>query len=598
MAQSSSSLVTFQDVVRFTRHYWFQKPGWLWLTLILFCVSVVIQNYTVPLYVRYMTDLIAGPDGVNPATQAMIWHSFWIFSIAYLVQSIFYSFGFFAWNFFSIRFLYNVAGDALHKVQRFSTDWHANAFAGGTVRKITRGMGAFEKFSDLVITGFFVIFLVMAIVVFTLSTRLPWVALFVFVVTILYFGLSVYFSRKYLVPLFRISSQADTKLGGTLADIMTGIPTIKSFASEDREDDLFQGVRFEWRTKTIRAWQTARLIDTFRTVLRILMLVGMLGITIYLWQLGQATPGDVALVLTCFFMTQGLLRDMGTHINEIQRAYADMEDVVHFWKYEDDIQDRPNAWQLQVKHDAADIKFDHVTFRYQNTTRPVYQDLSVTIKAGENVALVGPSGSGKSTFVKLLQRLYDIQDGAITIDGQNIADVTQQSLRSKIALVPQDPILFHRSLADNIAYARPSATQTEIEESARKAYAHDFIMSFPQGYDTLVGERGVKLSGGERQRVAIARAILSDAPILVMDEATSSLDSISEHYIQKALENLMRGRTVITIAHRLATIRAVDRILVFKDGKIVESGPHGDLMDNPNSIYKQLHDMQALGLVE
>ncbi|MCD8563000.1 MAG: ATP-binding cassette domain-containing protein [Alphaproteobacteria bacterium] len=255
------------------------------------------------------------------------------------------------------------------------------------------------------------------------------------------------------------------------------------------------------------------------------------------------------------------------------------------------MRDRPGAKDLVVSEGG--ITFDHVRFIYKSKVEPLFDDLSVAIKPGERVALVGHSGSGKTSFVKLLQRLYDVQDGEILIDGQNIADVTQESLRRNIALVQQEPILFHRSIAANISYARPGASMAEIIEAAKQAYAHDFIASLPEGYYTLVGERGVKLSGGERQRVAIARAILADAPILVLDEATSSLDSVSEHYIQKALENLVKGKTTITVAHRLATIRDADRILVFDKGRIVGEGPHEELIKS-SPVYRELYEMQAL----
>jgi ATP-binding cassette subfamily B protein len=275
---------------------------------------------------------------------------------------------------------------------------------------------------------------------------------------------------------------------------------------------------------------------------------------------------------------------------------SDMEDVVYFWKTDIAVKDKPNAATLI--RGKGDIVFDNINFAYKNQGDPLYKNFSIHIASGEKVALVGHSGSGKSTFVKLLQRLHDIQGGEIRVDDQNIADVTQSSLRQAVALVPQDPILFHRTLADNIAYAKPEATQEEIIDAAKKAYAHDFIEGLPQGYNTLVGERGIKLSGGERQRVAIARAILSDAPILILDEATSSLDSISEHYIQMALKELMKGRTTITIAHRLSTIKDVDRILVFDQGRVVEQGNHAKLLENPESHYKKLYEMQVLGLVD
>jgi ATP-binding cassette subfamily B protein len=305
------------------------------------------------------------------------------------------------------------------------------------------------------------------------------------------------------------------------------------------------------------------------------------------------------MVVSSFFLIGGYLRDIGQHISNLQKSISEMEDAVLFWLREDEVRDAPDAAPFIRKEEGArgEIVFDRVRFAYAGQAQPIYDDFSLRIAPGEKVALVGHSGSGKSTFVKLVQRLYDVQLGAVRIDGQDIAHVTQESLRTAIALVPQEPILFHRSLAANIAYGKPGAGQEEIVAAAKKAYAHDFIERLPQGYDTLVGERGIKLSGGERQRVAIARAILADAPILILDEATSSLDSVSEHYIQKALEELTRGRTTITIAHRLATIQNVDRILVFEQGRIVEQGTHRELLRRAESPYRTLYEMQALDLM-
>jgi ATP-binding cassette subfamily B protein len=238
--------------------------------------------------------------------------------------------------------------------------------------------------------------------------------------------------------------------------------------------------------------------------------------------------------------------------------------------------------------------FEDVTFHYGGHRLALYDGLTVDIHAGERVGLVGRSGSGKTTFVKLVQRLYDVSGGRILIDGQDIAHATQHSLRSQIAIVQQDPILFHRSLAENIAYGRPGAGMAAIEQAARLANAHEFILRLPKGYGTLVGERGVKLSGGERQRVALARAFLADAPVLILDEATSSLDSESEALIQQAMERLMQGRTSILIAHRLSTVRSLDRILVFDRGRVVEQGSHAALAKRAGGIYRSLFERQVL----
>ena len=255
------------------------------------------------------------------------------------------------------------------------------------------------------------------------------------------------------------------------------------------------------------------------------------------------------------------------------------------------VADAPDARPIRIG--AGEIRFEGVTFRYGGHATPLYSALDVTIAGGERVGLVGRSGSGKTTFVKLIQRLYDVTEGRILIDGQDIAQAAQVSLRRQVAIVPQEPVLFHRSLAENIGYGRPGASAAEIEEAARLANAHDFIAALPRGYRTLVGERGVKLSGGERQRVALARAFLADAPILILDEATSSLDSESEALIQQATLRLMVGRTAIIIAHRLSTVRALDRILVFDHGRIVEDGTHAALLALEEGTYRRLFERQA-----
>ena len=315
-----------------------------------------------------------------------------------------------------------------------------------------------------------------------------------------------------------------------------------------------------------------------------------------MWSRGQASAGDITFVLTSFFLLQGYLRDVGMHIRNLQRSVNDMEELVDIQGQPLGVADRNDAVPIRIGKGGID--FDNVTFHYGSHLLPLYRDFSVSIRPGERVGLVGHSGSGKTTFVKLIQRLYDVNKGRILIDGQDIAGATQASLRPQIAIVQQEPILFHRSLAENIAYGRPGASQAEIEQAAKLASAHDFICRLPKGYGTMVGERGVKLSGGERQRVAIARAFLADAPILILDEATSSLDSESEVLIQKAMERLMVGRTTLIIAHRLSTVRALDRLLVFDSGRIVEEGRHEALVRLNGGIYRRLFERQALELTK
>jgi ATP-binding cassette subfamily B protein len=319
------------------------------------------------------------------------------------------------------------------------------------------------------------------------------------------------------------------------------------------------------------------------------------GAAILLWQQGRAGAGDVATVLSLYFVLHGYLRMVGQHVRETQRGVADMHELVELSASDFSLPDRAQAPALLVQ--GGRIEARHVRFRYGAHAAPLFDGLCLDIAAGERVGLVGPSGSGKSTFVRLIQRLHDLDGGRILIDGQDIALVSQNSLRSQIAIVPQEPTLFHRTLAENIAYGRPGASLAEIEHAARLARAHEFIERQPKGYATLVGERGVKLSGGERQRVAIARAFLADRPILILDEATSSLDSESEAAIAEAAGRLMEGRTCLVIAHRLSTVRAMDRILVFRNGDIIEEGTHTMLVARPGGLYRDLFNRQALGLV-
>jgi ATP-binding cassette subfamily B protein len=260
-----------------------------------------------------------------------------------------------------------------------------------------------------------------------------------------------------------------------------------------------------------------------------------------------------------------------------------------------EIKDSPSAKELIISRGG--LEFKNLTFAFDET-RKVLEDINLTIKPGEKVALIGPSGAGKTTFVRLLLRLYSPTAGKILIDGQDISEATQESLRKNISMVPQDPILFHRTLAENIAYGKRGSPKEEVENAAKLAHCNEFIKDLPFGFETYVGERGIKLSGGERQRVAIARAILTNAPILVLDEATSSLDSHSEMLIQDALNNLMKGRTTIVIAHRLSTIQKMDRIIVIDGGKIIEQGSHKELLSNESSLYKKLWELQAGGFLK
>jgi ATP-binding cassette, subfamily B, bacterial len=495
----------------------------------------------------------------------------------------------------TLRLMSRFASNAFWRVQRFSTDWHANTFAGSIVRRITRGMWAVDLMDDTLLLAMLPALLVLTGSSLLLGVRWLSMGLIVAGGAVTYVAISVSLSLGWVAPAGRLNNAQDTKLGGAIADAISCNTVVKSFGAEAREDLRLARVLNKWNRRTFRTWVRGTRSGSLQLIVLLVLRTVVTSYAVLLWWRGSATPGDVTFVLTSYFIVHGYLRDIGQHVANMQRSANEMEEMVQLEAQPLGVVDHADARPLRVRD--GQIVFDRVTFRYGMHANPLFHDFSLEIEAGERVGLVGHSGSGKTTFVKLLHRLYDISSGSISIDGQDISRVTQTSLRSQLALVPQEPILFHRSLAENIGYARPNATLREIEEAAQLANAHDFISQQPKGYATLVGERGVKLSGGERQRVALARAFLANTPVLVLDEATSSLDSESEALIQEAMERLMAGRTAIVIAHRLSTVRMLDRILVFDHGRISEQGTHDTLVRQLGGTYQRLFERQALGLV-
>ncbi len=587
------------EVLGFIWGYWWRRPGMLF-SLVGFMGFATLLDVALPPVAGWLIDAIAGSGAVPGSADvrtaaALLAVMVGLSGVSHLSRYV----AFRIWIIYAAEVMRDMVAESFGRVQRYSSDWHANNFAGSTVRKISRGMWAYDRIADILYIGFMPALMLLLGLSVMLLLRWPAIGLFLLAGVVVYCGSSMILATRYCAPANRVSNNMDSALGAALADSITCNAVVKSFSGEVREDDRVRGAGEDWRQATVRSWNRLVNMELVQMVILTGIQLGLLGLALWFWARGEANAGDVTVVMTSYFLIHGYLREFGDQMRDLQQAVNEMEDVVAFSKRPFGVPDAADAAALQpvANQVGGEIVFDDVMFRYDGQSAALYTNFSVKIGAGERVALVGKSGSGKSTFVKLIQRLYDIDSGRIMIDGQDVAACTQESLRRHVSVVPQEPVLFHRSLAENIAYGRPHASQDEIEAAARRANAHDFIMALPAGYGTLVGERGVKLSGGERQRVAIARAILADAPVLILDEATSSLDSITEEAIQAAMEELMRGRTTIIIAHRLATVRRADRILVFADGAVVEHGTHAELMARADGHYRELHHVQSAQMV-
>lgn len=570
------------------------KPKkWVFFTEMFFIILGNIIAIITPLYYKHFFDVISAGGDKTAIASKLFPIIFYVLFFNVLFW-IFYRIATWRDNSYEPAVIANLKQQSYDYMMEHSYSFFVNNFSGSLVQRVNRFARAFERISDNFMWNLLPLFVrVISILVVVFFVN-KWIALIILVWTIIFLAFNVTFSRwklKYDIK----AAEIDSKATGYLADTITNQNNVQLFSGYHFESQGYKKVTNEQAKITRFARNLDSIIEAGQGFLSFTIEFVLFFYAIKYWQQGLITVGVFVLLQAYVLNIINQLWGFTRVVRDVYQSYADSKEMVEILRLSHEIKDAPEAKEISVE--KGKIEFKNLTFSF-NETRKVLNDVNLTIDSGEKVALVGPSGAGKTTFVRLLLRLYSPTSGKILIDGQDISQATQKSLRQNISMVPQDPILFHRTMAQNIAYGKRDATIEEIEKAAALAHCDEFIKELPFGLETFVGERGIKLSGGERQRVAIARAILKNAPILVLDEATSSLDSNSEMLIQDALNNLMEGRTTIVIAHRLSTIQKMDRIIVIDDGKIIEQGSHDELLEKENSLYKKLWELQAGGFLK
>ena len=499
----------------------------------------------------------------------------------------------FSSTYFQSKTLADLSNSCFRNLHKHSFSYFNNNFTGSLVKRVNYFVRSFEDIADRITWDFIPLIVGISIIVAVLFSK-NFVLGIIIILWIFLFMTVNWIFAKYKMKYDIRRSKAETIATGFLADTITNNSNVKLFCGYKREVNLFAKLNRKILKLRIFTWNLDEIFNSVQTFLMLILEIGIFYFAIQLWEKDLFTVGDFVLLQSYVLIVFMKLWHFGKIVRRTYQNLADAEEMTEILNTPYEIKNVYNLKELKVTD--GEIKFEKMDF-YYHKTRKVFKSFNFFIKPCERVALIGPSGAGKTTIIKLLLRNHDVSAGRILIDRQDISKITQESLWKNVSLVPQDPILFHRTLMENIRYGKPEATDKEVMEASKLAHCHEFITSSPEGYNTYVGERGIKLSGGERQRVAIARAILRNAPILILDEATSSLDSHSESLIQDALDKLMRNKTVIVIAHRLSTIVKMDRIVYINEGKIIEDGTHQQLLEKENGHYRKLWELQAGGFI-
>ncbi|MCM3024477.1 ABC transporter ATP-binding protein/permease [Weizmannia ginsengihumi] len=571
--------------MNFVKPYWMQIVATIIIGIMKFAIPLLI-----PLLIKYVIDDIIGNGALS--VDAKMHKLVWIMSIMLAIFVLlrppieYYRQYFAQWT--ASKILFDMRDRLFTHLQKLSFKFYANTRAGEVISRVINDV---EQTKDFVITGLMNVWLDMTtvliaiVMMFLMDARLTLISLIVFP----FYIISVKYFFGNMRSLTRKRSQALAEVQGYLHERVQGMAVIKSFAIEDHEQKQFNQHNANFLQKALAhtRW-TAKSFAVVNTITDIAPLL-IIFVSGYLVIKGSLTVGTLAAFIAYIDNLYSPLRRLVNSGTTLTQAFASMDRVFELMDETYDIDDLPNA--KECNHVRGDIQFDHVSFSYDK--EPILKDIDLNIRAGETVALVGMSGGGKSSLVSLIPRFYDVTEGKIFLDGVDIREFKVRSLRDKIGMVLQDNILFSESVRSNILLGNPNASEEEVVQAAIAANAHEFITGLSEGYDTKVGERGVKLSGGQKQRIAIARVFLKNPPILILDEATSALDLESEHLIQEALDKLAKNRTTFIVAHRLSTITHADRIILIEDGEIKEMGTHGQLM-NKQGLYYNLFQIQQL----
>lgn len=560
-----------------------------WVSIVISVLAPVLGDIIAPLYFARYTDLM-----VHTSPSNVVYHFALIYAFLLFTKVFIWRIGNFLLAVVEYKTLDRVGNLTAHHLLSLSVDFFKDNATGALVGKHNKFARAYERMYDEAFFNLIPSIVIFMCVMPVLCVRMPLIGVGMIGIGIVFVFITYQFSR-WIQPFNDKLSNSDSKVTAVFSDQLSNINTIHAFGTVEQEKELFSLHNKNRTEKRKNAWLKGYVQWSTNDLFQIVMTVASILITLHFWSTKVFSVGDVILVMSYTTTLSQRLSNMGNIIKNMKQLQADADEMIKILDKKPSVQDNGILTPTSL---AGDIVFDNVTFSYPDTSIQTFSQFNLHIKQGEKVGLVGQSGSGKSTLVKLLMREMDIQEGKLSIDGLDIKELKLCSLRSNIALVPQEPSLFHRSIKDNISYARPTASFEEVIEAAKKAQAHDFIMKtsskHDSGYETKVGEKGVKLSGGQRQRVAIARAFLANRPILIFDEATSSLDSISEMKIQQAMDELLKGNeTMICIAHRLSTVAKMDRIIVLDNGSIVEQGSHTTLIANNGTYAEMWHKQLA-----